>query len=657
MQLKKILIFALLVGQLPAIQQAALGQVKNKKPLFTMAGEKRFADEFIYAFNKNNTAAGATRDSINSYLQLYINFRLKVKAAGQAGYDTTTAFKKEFALYKNQLDETYLSPKKEEEALLNEAYQRSLWQIKASHILVRLPKNPTPADTLKAYQKIQELRTKVLDGQPFAEVAAAYSQDPSAKQNNGNLGYFTVFQMLYPFENMAYNTPVGQVSTPFRTRYGYHIVWVQDKRPNQGTLKVAHIMIRSTTKNSEEAQQKARQKIYTIDSLLQRGANWDSLCQLYTQDLNSKSQNGELPPFGRGQIVPEFEQAAYALRQPGDMSKPVQTPYGWHIIKLVGKIPVKSFDEQKTYLQRKIKSDSRSLVPKAEMMAALKKEYHWKLNPTTAAKIAQIPASAIIKNKWVFDSTRLAGTDTLFMLTSASYTSGQFLGSIQGKQVPSGSHPKTLLQQLMQAYQDSVLLAYATAQLPAKHPDYAFLLNEYYDGILLFSIMEDSVWNKAMQDSLGLQQFYTANIANYYQWHTDTIVLAATQKEVLDSLKSVWQAQDTGQYQLIAELLKENPRSTLPLQLVSEKDSLWKPVVGQTLTSRAQPVNRAGKWHLAWVVKTRTPALLPTIKGRVVTDYQTFLDTKWINELRKRYPVKINKKQLNNVYAHFKATH
>ena len=288
------------------------------------------ANEFAYVYRKNNSAAPdyGTRQSVNDYLDLYTNVRLKVLEAEQKGLDTTQAFKRELDGYRQQLAQPYLTEKSVTDQLVREAYDRMSQEVSASHILIRVAPDATPQDTLAAYQRIDKIRQQALAGTDFGQLARTQSEDPSAKENGGKLGYFTAMQMVYPFESAAYKTPVGQISAPIRTRFGYHLIKVNDKRAAQGEIKVAHLMIRMNANTAKSDSLTAKKKIDELYSRLKKSENWDKLVAQFSEDAGSAANGGELPPFGTGRMIPSFEEVAFKLQKPGDIAAPVQTPYG-----------------------------------------------------------------------------------------------------------------------------------------------------------------------------------------------------------------------------------------------------------------------------------------------------------------------------------------
>ena len=336
--------------------------------MFTVDEAPVYASEFLRVYNKNlNIVVDENQKDMRSYLDLFINYKLKVKEAYDLGLDTIKSYKSEYKMYSEQLIEPYLKDESIVAKLVNEAYQRGLEEILASHILIRNNSN-NPVDTLKAYNTIIEARQKIINGDDFAAVAKSYSDDPSVIKNNGSLGYFSAFSMVYPFENTAYNTSVGEVSQPFKTKFGYHILQVNDRRDARGEVEAAHIMIKSASKNGEE-------RINEIYTKLNNDEDFGYLAKTQSDDAYSAKKNGSLGKFGSGRMIKEFEDVAFSLKDTSDISKPFKTKFGWHIIKLIKKFPLESLEEKKTELTQKIKSGDRSKIINSSVVNNLKKEY------------------------------------------------------------------------------------------------------------------------------------------------------------------------------------------------------------------------------------------------------------------------------------------
>ncbi|MBS1546640.1 MAG: peptidylprolyl isomerase [Bacteroidetes bacterium] len=349
--------------------------------LMTVDGKPVLRSEFESIYKKNNKDAPVTKHALDEYLDLFINYKLKVRAAEALGMDTAAKFKSELEGYRKQLARPYLIDRGLNDHLMQEAYDRSTEEIRASHILVKLPENPTPEDTLAAWKRINALRARVVGGEDFAAVAKGKggSDDPSAASNGGDLGYFSVLQMVYPFETVAYKTPVGQVSQPVRTKFGYHIIKVADRRPAHGEIKVAHIMIRSTSEDSPEKQAAAEKKAEEAYAQIKSGQiTFADAALKYSDDGATNTKGGELPPFSTGKMIPEFEVKAFSLQADGDVTPPFKTQYGWHIIKRLSYTPPPSYEEAKSELKTKISHDSRAEITRKKFLADLRNEYHYK---------------------------------------------------------------------------------------------------------------------------------------------------------------------------------------------------------------------------------------------------------------------------------------
>ena len=500
------------------------------------------ANEFAYVYRKNNSSAAdyGTRQSVTDYLDLYTNFRLKVLAAEQKGLDTTQAFKRELDGYRQQLAQPYLTEKSVTDQLVREAYDRMGQEINASHILIRVAPDATPQDTLAAYQKLEKIRQQVLGGADFSQLARSQSEDPSAKENGGKLGYFTAMQMVYPFESTAYKTPVGQVSSPVRTRFGYHLIRVNDKRAAQGEIKVAHLMIRMNASAAKADSLTAKKKVDELYNRLKKGENWDKLVAQFSEDAGSAANGGELPPFGTGRMIPSFEEVAFKMQKPGDIAAPVQTPYGWHIIKLIERQPVAKFADVEATLKSKVAKDSRSELNKAAFLKRVRQEDQFVEVPLAKTYAFSKADTALVAGRYKYAAATAVGksakgaandNSALFTIKGKPYAVKDFLAYAQQNQRPrAGAQPTFAMQQLYDQYVEQSLTEFEKNSLETKYEDYRMLVKEYRDGILLFQLMDEKVWSKAIEDTVGLKKYFAENQAKY-QWEPrvqGTVVSAAT---------------------------------------------------------------------------------------------------------------------------------
>ncbi|WP_205501795.1 peptidylprolyl isomerase [Rufibacter psychrotolerans] len=519
---------------------------KSAEPaLLTIGPERVPVSEFAYVYEKNNGSADSayTSANVNEYLNLYTNFKLKVAEAKSRGLDTTQAFKSELNGYKEQLAQPYLTEKSVTDQLVREAYERLKKEVNATHLLITVDPEADPKDTLAAYQKITDLRQQALSGTSFEALAQRFSEDPSARENGGNLGYFTALQMVYPFENAAYNTPVGQISEPVRTRFGYHIIKVNDVRPAQGEIKVAHIMVRAQQGLPKADSVAAKKKIDEIYSRVQRKEDWNKLASQFSEDAASAENGGELPWFGTGRMIPSFEEAAFTLAKPGAISAPIQTPYGWHIIKLLERKELPTYEEMETSLRNRIAKDSRSELNKAAFLRRIKTENKFQENQNIKEATLRLADSTLLAGKWKFNvpaEPKNLPSATLFSINGQPFTVGAFATYIEANQRPrqnaSATHAMNLL---YDKFVETSLLNYEREHLAEKHQDYRMLVNEYHDGILLFQLMEEKVWAKAVEDTVGLKAFFEAN-QDKYMWgeRAQATILSAATPAILEQAQA-----------------------------------------------------------------------------------------------------------------------
>ncbi len=466
--------------------------LEKETPVFTINDTEVYPEELLYAYEKSNKNKGSS-EPLEDYLDLYINFKLKVEDAKNEGLDTLSSYKNELKGYLEDIKKPYLTSQKVNNELIQETYQRLQSEINASHILVRVEESAPPEDTLTAFNKIKEIREKFLNGENFGQLAQKNSEDPSARSNNGDLGWFTAFQMVYPFESAAYETKAGEVSPIIRTKFGYHIIKVNEKRETLGRIKLAHIMLRFPSNANKQDSAKVFQKINQISEELSQGADWFALAAKYSEDLNTKNQGGSLPWFGAGNLPKSLEQVAFELNQINEVSRPVKSPYGWHILKLEEKRGVGSLESMEESLTRRIQRDQRSELKLTEVLEDLKAENEFKRN--------DIIYDWLKSKKTLTDSIKLSErkNEVIFYISDQPYyLNDLFKSTAKNAQVEAA----------LNQYERDKLLEYENKHLPEKYPEYRLLANEYRDGLLLFEIMSKKVWDKISSDSTGIRAYY-----------------------------------------------------------------------------------------------------------------------------------------------------
>ncbi len=474
---------------------------KKDKVLVTINGKKTMISDFKRVYEKNLDAIdNEEAKDVEKNLELYINYKLKVKEAYDIKLDTLASYVKEMDGYKNQLSAPYMQDTTFINKLVEDAYYRTKYEVKAKHILVRTPKISKSKDTLLAYQKIMKIRDRIVAGEDFEKVAEETSEDDSArddvksgrKANKGNLGYFSAFKMLYPFEDAAYTAKVGEVSMPFKTRYGYHILQVDSTRISKGEIEVAHILLNDKSTKGEEL-------INSIFDKLENDEQFRALARKYSDDTGSKSKGGKLRKFGTGMMVKSFEDAAFSLQKEGEYSKPFKTRFGWQIVELIKKYPVESFEKMKGDLKKKVKSSSRAALSEKAVIDKLKKKY---------------TISEDKKAKEIFDykNVRTIAKDSLQAI----------LLTINGKEIKQElfidyikNRKNMPVFQLFEDFKDKEILAFYKENLEKTEPEFAYILKEYKDGLLLFELMQQKIWNKSSKDTLGLKNYYTTNSSKY----------------------------------------------------------------------------------------------------------------------------------------------
>jgi len=519
----------------PVARQAAPAE-----PVILKIGDKAFTtDEFFQSFTKNQMATDSgQRTDIQEYFNLYTNLKLKVLAAQEEGRDTTEAFREEIQTYRKQLAQSYMNDKLLIENLVGEAYERLKTEVHASHLLIAVPEDASPADTLAAYETIQGLRKRAEAGEDFAALAKQYSKDPTVTKNNGDLGYFTAFQFIYPIETAAYTTANGGVSAPVRSRSGYHLVKVHDRRPSRGKVRVAHILVRMSPGAGNDGQEAARKRIEEVYARLQKGDSFDNLAREYSDDRESRNTGGVLPVFGTGSMVSAFEEAAFALNQPGQYSRPFQSQYGWHIVRLLERVPQESLETLAPMLRQKVVSDTRGELVRQTLVDRLRKLYTVQEVPDVLRQVLTLADSSLAQGVWKQPKTLSPALDrkAIVQVNGQAYTVNEFLETVARRQQPkpAGSSPTVVMQRLFRRFIDDKLIEQEEKQLEQKYPDFRALMNDIRDGVLLSQVMEANVWEKSLADSVGQRALYEQNKEKYrYEQRAFATILDAADEETL----------------------------------------------------------------------------------------------------------------------------
>ena len=615
--------------------------------------------EFLQIYLKNNNNPKFDKATMDEYLEMFKKFKLKVAEAEALGYDTIPKLKKELEGYRKQLANPYLIDSAENKALVEQAYERMKTEVRASHILIKLDASATPKDTLAAYNRILVLKKRIEKGEDFESVAKMKggSEDPSASSNGGDLGYFTAFQMVYDFEEKAFSTPVGSITDPFKTRFGYHILKVTDKRPARGTMKVAHLMVATGKEAKQEDIANAEKKINELYDKLMQGAKWEELVTAHSDDAGSAKKGGELPAFGTGtsqRMVPTFEEAAFALKKDGEMSKPVRTDYGFHIIKRIEWKDIQPFETMKKELQNKVNKDDRGKKTQDSFVVKLKKQYNYKKAPKASYELNWFVAnldSTFYMGKWKSD--KLVTNNELFNMDGKSFTQKQFAAYLEKSFRNARKEDfKKLVEDQYNNWEKSAILEYEESKLEIKYPDYKALVQEYHDGLILYDVMSDKVWNKATKDTSGLRTFFESN-RDKYMWpnRIDAEIYECNSAENADVVFKMLKKKKNTSKEIIE---KVNATSELNLRVKTNKFDPEQIAYLKGLKfeqGRNKPYNFEGKYY---VIKLNQ--YLPIMKkefaearGAATSDYQNYLEKTWLEELKQKFPIIVNYDVLYNL--------
>jgi len=623
-------------------------QDKNTAVL-TVDGEPTSLEEFENIFRKNNRDSAITAQALDEYMELFINFKLKVKEAKEAGLDTVKKFKTELEGYRAQLARPYLTDADKLNDLVKEAYENYKQEVRAAHILIKVDANASPIDTAKAYAKIVAIRERITKGEEFNSLAKAVSEDPSAKENGGDLGYFTAFQMVYPFEKAAFLTKTGEVSLPIRTRYGYHLIFVNDKRPARGEMHVAHIVVKPKSETNSEANAESKiQEIY--QKLVSGESTFEELAGKYSDDATSAKKGGDLPWFGTGKMVVEFEDAAFALTNNGDYSAPFKTAFGWHIVKRLEYRPLASFESMEKEIKNKVSKDSRAEQTKKSFIEKLKKEYNYSIDEIELAKLIEKADSNAFEGKLYAAKKSLE--KPLIRMNGLTITVSEFNENMRtkGRSKPTMS-PGDYIRTSANKLGEDKLLQIEDAKLEEKYTPFRLLMKEYHEGILLFEMTDQMVWSKAVKDTAGLASFYAMNKESF-MWpeRASVVIYTCATPDIAKKVKKM--VKDGKDKSAIAGELNKESQLNLQLQegvYAMDDNALlakapWQVGLSSEIADNDQTVLIQFKEIIPPTVKK-----LEEARGMITSEYQTYLEKEWIVGMRKEHKYTVDSQVLHSI--------
>lgn len=634
--MKKLIIVAMaLIG---AMQMSAQDEV-----LMTINGEPITKAEFEYIYNKNNSDNAIDKKTLDEYVELFVNFKLKVAEAKAQGFDTLKTFKRELNGYRKQLAKPYLTDAELEEALYQEAYSHFSQDCEVSHILIRTEGE----DTLVGYNRAIDVIKRLNAGEDFGKVADETSDDQSVARNHGYLGWFTALQLVWPFEKAMYELPLNEISTPIKSNYGYHVIKVHNRRAAWGQVNARHIMKMSNERMTQDMQAKKYQEIIEIKKRLDAGEDFATLAMELSDDKASAQKGGDLGWFGIGRMVREFEGAAFALDS-GETSGIIKTQFGYHIINLKEKRGVESFEKKKPEIQRMMQYDDRGTAAKTSFVNKLKKEYNFQINDSEIAKAKALVAEYADNDSLL--KVKGAEMDGIFMtfadqeiptseLIAYCATTKMMGGDIEGK---------------VAQIAEMKLMQYEDSQLENKYTDFANLMQEYHDGILLFEVSNKEVWEKAIKDVDGLNEFFKKNKKNY-TWSEPRykgFVVRCKDDATAQQLKKTIKKMNPDS---VANYIRKQVNND-SVTFASVERGLWKQGENSYVDLTEFKASNAevtvdGELPITIVVgkMLKKPESYTDVRGTITADYQNYLEKRWIENLRNKYIVEINQEVLNSL--------
>ena len=619
----------------------------QEKPILKIDDDEVYISEFEQIYWKNKKENIATKEDLDNYIQLFVNFKLKVKAAEEMGLDTSKKFKDELAGYRVQLERPYLIDTSINENLINEAYYRTVNEVSASHIMVQLSPNPNPKDTLAAFRKIEDIRLKINSGiASFEELAEEVSEDPSAKFNKGNLGYFNAFKMVYPFECAAYNTPVGKISKIIRSKYGYHLVKPNNIRKAKGRTRTSHIMITINPKTKDI--KAAENKINSIyEELTLQNKTFEALANEYSEDRKSAKRGGEIGWVSSADnFYPSFKETVFSLKEDEEFSKPFQTPNGWHIVKRLEFEPIGDLNSMRYELKNKIQKDSRAQKTKASFINKLKAEYNTKESFKPKILFDLVKKKGINNQNFKeFNDNKVLKTPIL-TFNDLSFSNIDFIQYlIKGNLYKKCINNIDLLKNHFQKFVAKELIEYEKTQLEKKHPDFRALMKEYRDGILLFEISDQKIWSKAVKDTTGLKKYFNNNRTLWqYPNRINGTLFTSNSKKIINRAYKLIVKGRVNNDSIIALLNKEDALNISYKEKNIDDFKNYNTNFDNLNDGANKPIFANGKWYLFFVKEklvTRTKEFNEA-EGIIVSGYQSFLEESWLRSLKEKYNIEIN---------------
>jgi peptidyl-prolyl cis-trans isomerase SurA len=637
--MKKLFLFITFLFSLSAVYCQAL---------FTYGSNTVSKDEFLRAYNKNKTPATSKEQAIKDYLDLYIKFKLKVQAAKDMHLDTLPSLQSDLQNFRSQIEESYLKDEKQVDALVNEAFSRARKDIHVRHFYVPIDEKMPPADTLALYNAINETYGELKKGGTGYDTILSRIKEKTASVQVNDMGMITVLTLPYEFENIVYSLQPGEVSKPYRSKKGWHIFKNEEERSAVGKIKTAQILFAFPAGNSS-MKDRAKQLADSVYKVLKSGADFGEMAKKYSDDKMTYMNGGIMPEFGVAKYDDSFERLAFSLKNDSDISEPFQTDFGYHIVKRISRLPVPVNKNDETYmysLRQDVLKDSRIEIAKEKFVKQILTQIGYQKNNSVNEKdLWKITDTFAIANKKIA-SGNVNEKTILFSFNNAKVKAGDWMQYARNAKNAYAAQAAQAYPDLLKNYVSIAALENYRNRLQSFNNDFKYQLQEFKDGNMLFEVMEKKVWSKASADSIGLRQYYDEHKAIYI-WNASadavlfscgsaTVAKDAAEKisggknwkELAAENSSQIQA-DSGRYELsqIPSADRTNFKAglvTVPVVNPGDGTAVFSIII------KMYPENQQRSFEDA--------------RGLVINDYQNFLEKKWIDELKKKYPVTVNEK-------------
>ena len=624
----------------------------SAQTIFYYGNDSVTVNEFLKAYNKNKTNV-RNEKAFRDYLNLYIASRLKIKEAKQRRYDTLPQMVSDLENLRQQILPNYLNDKEAVQKLVDQAYTRSQKDIHLAHIFISFKQNGT-IDTIAALKKLAEVQEKLKTTSDFSAAAKQYSDDPSAKTNGGDLDWITVFNLPYPLENLAYSTPVGKNSQVYKSKAGYHILKNIAERKNPGTIKALHILIANPPGADVSLKEANRKLADSIYKLLLKGEDFGALATKYSNDMVSAAANGQMQEFGVGEYDPVFENTVYAL-QKNALSKPFLTSHGYHIVKLLEKLPPVSKTDSKAMetLRSKVEQSDRIASTKIALANRVLKQAGYKKSAINNNELWAF-SDSVLNSRLIGVPVHISSASELFKIGDKTFLVSDWVSYAQTfRYKPDGSGLKPY-PQLWEEFVQAMALKYYQENLEKYNEEFRAQIDEFKDGNLFFEIMQREVWGPAQTDSIALANYYEKNRSKY-NWKTsaDAVIFYANDLTTAKNFNSDLKKSPSSWHQLVSsfedKVAADSSRFELA-QIPNPGNQVLQPgIVTNPLLNKSD--NTASFAYVIRNYNKTEPRSFVDARGLVINDYQIELEKKWVEQLKKKYPVKVNEKVLNNLIA------